>query len=172
MWVTQTYLGSVEEDADVFVYYLYEDYNQEQLRFTGEVQRALEDMGDTYRDTVSLQMPNPRYAGRIEAEVRENKELWGEIRGRLPGLLIATAPFARLKWPNHECYYLPFNGRSEEAVAEAITAARLLTNSSLQSMTQSRDSGGFGSRLRDSLELKPGIYGIRLDLKRLFGAAR
>ncbi len=171
MWVTQTYLGSVEENAGVFIYYLYEDYNQRQSNFTKSVQRALEDMGDTYRDTVSLQMPNPRYAGKIEAEVRKNENLWGEVSGQLPGLLVATAPFTWLRWPQHDCYYVPFVGQDERAVAEAITSARLLTEANLQARTRSEDSGGLGSRFLGSLELKPGIYGISLDLKRLFGSA-
>ena len=171
MWVTQTYLGSVEEDAGVFIYYLYEDYNQPQVAFTSAVQRALEEMGDTYQDTVSLQMPNPRYAGKIEAEVRKNVELWGEVSGKLPGLLVATAPFTRLTWPHHDCYYVPFIGRDQRAVAEAITSARLLTNANLQVKSRGGEPSGFGARLKDSLELKPGIYGIHLDLKRLFASS-
>ncbi len=172
MWVTQTYLGSVQEDAGVFIYYLYEDYNRLQAELTAAVQRALEEMGDAYRDAVSLQMPNPRYAGQIEAEVRENKALWEEVMGKLPGLLVATAPFTRLKWPNHDCYYLPFNGKDRVAVAEAIKAARLLTNANLQVWAQNSKPSGFGARFKDSLELKPGIYGIHLDLKRLFGSPK
>ena len=44
MWVTQTYLADVEPYAQLFVYYLFEDYNSEQSAFTAEIQRAFEDL--------------------------------------------------------------------------------------------------------------------------------
>jgi hypothetical protein len=71
MWVTQTYLGDVERDAKLFVYYCYENYNTEQRELTEAIQEHLETIGEVYGDKVSLMIPNTRYANRIEAEVRE-----------------------------------------------------------------------------------------------------
>ncbi len=76
MWVTQTYLGTVEPDVKVFIYYLFEDYNPDQTDFTNAVQFELEKMGAVFESNVSLLMPNPRYAARIEAEVRSIEKLW------------------------------------------------------------------------------------------------
>jgi hypothetical protein len=44
MWVTQTYLGVVEPDAQVYVYYLFEDYNHEQKEFTDRVPPVIEEI--------------------------------------------------------------------------------------------------------------------------------
>lgn len=109
MWVTQSYLGNVEPDADVFVYYLYESYVDEQKKFTDRLQRELENLGDVFGGRVSLQMPNPRYAGRIEAEVRENRELWEAVHSKLPGLLISTVPLSKIEGYDDTCYFVPFN---------------------------------------------------------------
>ena len=99
MCVTQTYLGTVEPDAKVFVYYFFEDYDPEQKRFTDRVQRELERLGELFGDQVSLLMPNPRYAGRIEAEVRENMALWTSLRGKFPGLFVSTLPLSKIAPP-------------------------------------------------------------------------
>lgn len=37
-------------------------------------------LGEAFGDKVSLLMPNPRYAGSIEAQVRENTALWSSLR--------------------------------------------------------------------------------------------
>jgi len=68
MWVTQSYLATVEPDVRVFVYYLFEEYN-EQKEFTENVQLHLERMGEVHGGNVSFLMPNPRYADRIESEM-------------------------------------------------------------------------------------------------------
>jgi hypothetical protein len=77
MWITQTYLGTVEPDASVFIYYMYADYLDEHVEFTKEVQRLLEKFGEAYGNSVSLLMPNPNYANKIEFEVREIRPVWG-----------------------------------------------------------------------------------------------
>jgi hypothetical protein len=41
MWVTQTYLGVVEPDAQLYVYYLFENYKREQKAFTDRIQQEL-----------------------------------------------------------------------------------------------------------------------------------
>jgi hypothetical protein len=52
MWITQTYLGTVDPDASVFIYYLYADYLDEHVEFTKEVQRSLEKFGEVYGNCV------------------------------------------------------------------------------------------------------------------------
>jgi hypothetical protein len=96
MWVTQTYLGTPDPEADVFVYYLYLNYVDEQKIFTDKLQRELETLGDVFGGKVSLQMPSSRYAGKVEAEVRENKALWEAVYSELPGLLVSTVPLAEI----------------------------------------------------------------------------
>jgi hypothetical protein len=170
MWVTQTYLASVEPDARLFVYYMFEDYVSSQKRFTASVQRALEDLGEVFGDKVSLLMPNPRFAGRIEAEIRSNPDLWGLLRTKLPGLLISKVPLARFENDRDICVYIPFDSEHAAHVADVIQEVRRLTSDTLSwdfAKGSETKKATFGHRLLDALEIKPGIWGFKIDLKKL-----
>lgn len=171
MWITQTYLGTVEPEAKVFVYYLFEDYVEEQRQFTEKVQRALERLGESYGSSVSLLMPNPNYADRIEAEVREIRPVWEHVHGALPGLLISTTPLVKLESRSDECYYIPFDlRRSPSMVAKEISEARKLLDKTLSIKFTNRDKEvkPVFRRIGEAIELKPGLFGFRIDLKKLF----
>lgn len=170
MWVTQSYLGNVEPDADVFVYYLYLNYVDEQKRFTDRLQRELENLGDVFGGRVSLQMPNPRYAGKIEAEVRENRALWEAVYSKLPGLLISTVPLAKIEDYDDTCYFVPFNTTLTLDVILAVDRIKQLADRTIawKHKPVPAEPLSFSSRLADALELKPGIFGFRVDLRKLF----
>jgi hypothetical protein len=172
MWVTQTYLGTVEPDAKLFVYYFFMDYIEEQKQFTEMVQRELERMGDIFGGNVSLLMPNPRYAGRIEAEVRENRALWESIYSKMPGLFISKEPLSKLTSMSDRYYFVPFEGQSRQDVLKAAQIIRKLADETM-SWDFARQNTGirqpcFGDRLNEAIELKPGIFGFRIDLRKLF----
>ena len=131
MWVTQTYLGTVEPDAKLFVYYFFEDYNPEQKSFTMSVQHELENLGEVFGNQVSLLMPNPRFAGRIEAEVRKNPALWASLSGNLPGLFVSKVPLVKLNDSRYDCLYIPFETRDPAGVAEVIQRVRRLANDTI-----------------------------------------
>lgn len=172
MWVTQTYLGVVEPDAKLFVYYFFEDYNPEQMSFTEQVQSELENLGEAFGDQVSLLMPNPRYAGRIEAEVRENKQLWVSLRGNLPGLFLSRKPLTELKPSDDGCVYIPFNTKEPESVSAIIKHVRGIANETLTwdfANQPKPEPMSFGKRFLDAIELKPGIWGFKIDLRKLGG---
>ncbi|MBS0368911.1 MAG: hypothetical protein JSS57_06910 [Proteobacteria bacterium] len=170
MWVTQTYLGTVEPEAKLFVYYFFEDYAPEQKKFTERVQIELERLGEAFGDKVSLLMPNPRYAGRIEAEVRENRHLWESLHGNLPGLFISKKPLAQLKPTDDGCVYIPFETRHPDKAAKAIQEVRRIANETLH-WDHVNNAGSpkksFGGTFFEALELKPGLFGFRIDLKKL-----
>lgn len=172
MWVTQTYLGTVEPDAKIFVYYFFEDYQDKQNAFTQRVQRELEKLGEVFGEEVSLLMPNPRYAGRIEAEVRENKSLWMSVRGNLPGLFVSRVPLVRLGAIHNSCVYIPFESRDPLEAAKVIQQVRTLAGDTISwefANPKPAKQRSFGGRLVDALEVKPGIWGVKLDLRRLGG---
>ena len=173
MWVTQTYLGAVEPDAKVFVYYFFEDYNREQTHFTNEVQRELEKLGEVFGDKVSLLMPNPRYAGRIESEVRENMELWQQLRDKLPGLFVSTTPLKSLERISGSDFFLSFDTQNHEQVAEVIFQVRRIAgdylNWDFKQKANKSNENSFWKKIMEAIELKPGIAGIRIDVKKLGG---
>lgn len=172
MWVTQTYLGVVEPDAKLFVYYFFEDYQPAQKNFTDRVQRELEALGEVFGDSVSLLMPNPRFAGRIEAEVRENRELWGSLRGNLPGLFLSRRPLSQLRPTDDGCVYIPFETIDPRQAAAVIGRVRGIANDTLAwdfAHEVPPRPNSFSRTLLNAIEVKPGIFGFRIDLKKIAG---
>jgi hypothetical protein len=161
MWVTQTYLGTAEPDATLFIYYFFEDYVREQQAFTQLVQRQLEVLGEVLGDKVSLLMPNPEYAGRIEAEVRQNLALWSSLRGSLPGLFVSREPLAHLTGRGSGIY-IPFETCDPRNVAKVIQRVRGLASDTVlwdrEHPTDAIRKSPLG-RLFDAIEFKPGIWG-------------
>jgi len=89
MWVAQSYLGSPDKDASAFVYYLYEDYSEQQISFTNAVQAELSELGFLFKSDVTLLMPDPRFATSVQSEfVEKFRALWPTFRDKLPGLII------------------------------------------------------------------------------------
>lgn len=170
MWVTQTYLGKVEPDAKVFVYYLFEDYNYEQSEFTDRVQNRLEEMGITYESNVSLLMPNPRYAARIEAEVRGIQGLWWSLQGKLPGIFVSTSSLSEFDIKKGNYYFASFNKTTPSTAADVIREVQRLVDEQLAyefKRVKPRQENKIFRRLYDAIEAKPGVFGFRIDLKKL-----
>lgn len=171
MWITQTYLGNCEPEASVFIYYLYENYSAKQKEFTECVQRELEGMGDAYNDKVSLLMPNPEYANRIESEVRKIPAIWNHVKSDLPGLLVTRVPLVRISALTKDCYFFPLSVDEHPAkTADTIIEVRKLTDDALFDLPKIQKSGILETfkHLGDCVELKPGVFGFAVDLKKLF----
>ena len=174
MWITQTYLGHVEPDAKAFVYYLFENYNSEQLAFTELVQRHLEEIGEVFRDNVSLLMPNPRYAARIESEVREKvTEFWWSFQGKLPGLLFTTRPLSQFDGKNGDYYFSSLAGCDAAKASATIAHLRRLIGDQLSAMHARREPEKNISWIKilcDATEAKVGTGGLKIemDLKKIF----
>ncbi len=171
MWITQTYLGAVEPDAELYIYYFYANYVDDQKRFTKELQSHLEDLGDVFGGKVCLSMPNPRYAGRIEAEVRENRPLWEAVYCKLPGLLLSTRPLAEIEAYDSSCFFVSFESDMtptgiEAAVSKIKSLADEAITWSYKDQNQKKDPS-FIERFFDALELKLGVGGFKLDIRRL-----
>lgn len=174
MWVTQSYLATAEPDAKIFIYYLFEDYNPDQVAFTSEVQERLERLGESYGGSVSLLMPNPRYAARIESEVRSIQDFWWTLHGKLPALLISTSPLSKFSPGLAEYSLISFTNTSPEAAATAVEKVRRLADAQLKwdfEKKPEKEKASIWRHFFDALELKPGLAGVRLDLKKL-GAKR
>jgi hypothetical protein len=170
MWVSQTYLGVVEPDADVFVYYLFLNYIPEQAAFTERLQRELEGLGDVFGGKVSLLMPNPRYAGKIEAEVREIRPLWEAVYSKLPGLLVSTVPMSHITDYEDTCLFVPFEPLNILGLSMATNKIKTLADRTIAWTHKPvpADPSTFTQRVVDALELKPGVFGFRIDLRKLF----
>lgn len=176
MWVTQTYLGKPDPNAELFVYYVYEDYVPTQARFTKALNEHLGNLGHTYREKVSLFVPNSKFTAPIAGELREIRLLWDAMHGKLPGILIARRPLSEFN-PEDEFYLVPFTGANPRDVAEVVdqvhrTLHEQLSNNRLtQRKLSTKGPNGWCERFYNALELKPGYSGVRIDLKKLFRPA-
>lgn len=170
VWVTQTYLGDVERDAQLFVYYVYEDYAEAQKCFTMKVQEELERLGTVYGPRVSLLMPNSRSSDSIESELRNRLDaLWRTIQGKLLGLLVCSRPLSEFDFSSGDYVILPFADESPQEAARVVSRVRKLLDDQLewsQSVSQKVSSEPLWKRFFCALELKPGVGGIRIDLKK------
>lgn len=175
MWVTQTYLRSPDADAKVHIYYLFEDYDQTQRDLTAEIQKELASLGHRYGRSVTLYMPEANSVNQIQQELRSLEPLWWSVSGRLPGLLILTRPLEGYDEENPESFFVPLVG-DEGAIASAVDLAAIIQR--VTNITDEQLSWEFANRkpdleikknndLFDSIEMKPGIWGFRVDLKKL-----
>jgi hypothetical protein len=176
MWVTQTYLRSPDTDAKVHVYYLFEDYKSDQMGLTSSIQSALASLGQQYGRTVTLYMPEPNSLNPIRTELRGIESLWWSIDGRLPGLLILKKPLEQYDDENPESFYVPLCGddgpiASPEHIADMIQRVTQIADEHLQwEFTNRRPDRDIkkNSDLFNAIEMKPGLWGFRVDLKQLF----
>jgi hypothetical protein len=175
MWVTQTYLRSPDSEAKVHVYYLFEDYNSDQNSLTDSIQSSLAALGQRYGRTVTLYMPEPNSLDPILKELLGIERLWWSVYDRLPGLLILKRPLEDYSDENPESFYVPLCGddgpiASSEDIAEMIQRVTQIADEQLQwefaNRKPDRDIKK-NSDLFDAIEMKPGLWGFRVDLKRL-----
>lgn len=171
MHITQTYLGTYGASG-LFVYYLFEDYSDDQQKLTKKVQDALDDLGADYMKEIDLFRPNERFAGDIAREVREIPALWRYCHGRLPGFLVSRVPLVEVDPQNGDLIFFSIQGRSEDEALEVVRRIRQLTRDSINAageiVTTVQERDGALVRVWKALEVKPGLFGVRLDLKALF----
>ena len=91
MWISQTYLGSIEEDAKVVVYYFFESYSDFQSAFTKALMNHLSTMGKRVGKQAAVFVPNEDSLEPIKNEIRgianNNEEFVRILNQKLPGLL-------------------------------------------------------------------------------------
>lgn len=187
MWITQTYLASPEPNAPLHIYYLFEDYKDTHRAATKRVQEELERLSQVYPQ-VCILMPSPNSADRIEGELRKNQELWERFAPLIPALVVTRKPVERIDRASDDLFIFPLNysGFSESGLglapnavrlAESIHKLRTLVGDDLDwqhrqlGRYEAPPQGALASFL-EAVELKPGIAGFRLDLKKLFSRRR
>ncbi len=170
MWVTQTYLGRPDREASAWVYYLYENYDPDQKCFTKQIERELQALGEIYGGNVTFMMPQQQYAATIEKQVRDHGLLWNELSGKLPGIFISKKPLCDVAFLDDDNYYISFGLGDAAAVRKVVSTIRSTIDGVLKEAQPAGEGPRretFASRMFDALELKLGIAGVRIDLKKL-----
>ena len=174
MWITQTYLKSPQPNALLHVYYMYQQYSEHERRKTGMIQKELEGMGHRFGDAVSLSMPNQRSADQIEKEIREVQPLWQAVHDKLPGILVSTKPMSSFEFEAGEHVFFSFGGgKSVRDCAMLLSRISELLDEQLYHQTSvvasaTRSAPTTMEKFLAAVELKPCLYGFRVDLKKLF----
>ena len=173
MWVTQSYLGDPDQDARVYVYYLFEDYNSRQVEFTKSIERQLAHIGDQFGPHATILMPNPANAPRIRDEViRLLQPLWHELQGQLPGLLVSTRKLTEINLVEGNHHYFSLANCSERQAAEVVDEAHRLMWQIAQHRNEDNaelERETAWQRLVGSIEVKPGAFGVSIDIRKLIG---
>lgn len=173
MWVTQSYLGDPDQDAKVYVYYLFENYNSAQVEFSKSIERQLAHIGDQFGPKATILMPNPANAPKIQNEVTNLlKPLWHELQDQLPGLLISTRRITEINLIEGNHHYFPLADCSEQEAAEVIEEAHRLMWQIAQhrhNVNEEPDRDTLWHRLVGAIEVKPGVFGVNIDIRRLVG---
>ena len=172
MHITQTYLGQYG-DSGLFVYYLFEDYALDQKSLTERVQHALDDLGADYMNDIDLFRPNERFAGHIATEVRQLRPIWRYCRTRLPGFLVSYKPLVKVDPVDDTVVFFSIKDRNESEALEVVKKIRTIVVDQIRrpstvGVEVERDPD-FVARVFDALEIKPGFFGVSIDLKRLAG---
>jgi len=167
MFITQSYIGSSDTRANLHIYYIFQAYN-EQNEFTNSIQVELEKIGEMYQEKVALYMPNPRSADKIAGQILR---VCLRLKKRFPGLLITKVPIEKIEESSDDCIYIPFYGESPENAASIISKVRTLCWDQIIWDHRKPDEiskvGAF-AKLGEAMEVKPGVFGIRIDLKKFF----
>ena len=170
MHITQTYLGTYG-DSGLFVYYLFEDYALDQKSLTERVQHALDDLGADYMNEVDLFRPNDRFAGDIAAEVRELGPVWNYCHAKLPGFLVSYKPLVDVDPTDDNVLFFSIKDRDEVEALQVVDKIRAIVVDQIRRPHiegEEVESGpGFVARFVEALEIKPGFFGVSIDLKRL-----
>ena len=182
MWVSQTYLGNINEKSDVYIYYFWENYAQ-QPEIDDSVLDSLSELGYSFRDRVSVFVPRPSHLGLIREEMRNKFErFWRTFSGKTPGLFFITKPLSSFDPTLDNWLFLPI---TNELVADkprlrvffeelhkkcdTVILHNFNENNSELSIPTSRK---LLKALYDSLQLKVSVLGVGIDLKPIISHLR
>jgi hypothetical protein len=107
MWISQTYLGTVSPESNVYLYYFFEDYAR-QPDVPAPILRMLGDLGYSFGDRVSAFAPMNDYRGHIKQEMEERfREFWWTFREKTPGIFLCRKPLNNFNPSTDEWLYFP-----------------------------------------------------------------
>jgi hypothetical protein len=142
------------------------------------VLQNLAELGYSFRDRVSVFVPQSSYLGLIREEmIQKFEEFWRTFSGKTPGVFLVTKPLSDFDPISDEWLFLPLpsqlvadksrlsdffrdlHGKCEEIIS--------FNQGKAASPPMKPASGGLLKALYDSLQMKPSIAGFGVDLKPL-----
>ena len=170
MWVTQTYLGCPDPDAKLFVYYLWEEY-KEQEDVPKEIMEKLASAGRAFGQDVTLFAPLPGAQHEIRSELRSQGYdfFWYKIGLNTPCLFLTTKPLGdldpRRDMDEYSVFSLPREVAGYERTIEGVFLS--LHEACVHRLQEQGgcDNANFLERACNAILLQPNFFGIGIDLK-------
>ena len=168
MELRQTYIGCPDPEAQLFVYYIWEDY-KEQKDVPKAVMDRLASAGRRFGKDVLLVAPVPGDQDAIRSEIAKEKSaaLWWEIGPFTPGLLLTPKPLTEFEPEEDESIFFSLAG-TESANDDVIEAVFITLRKECErrlARTNGSLDDGILRVIYDSIELKPNFFGIGINLK-------
>ena len=170
MLVTRTYLSTTRGPYRYLFFLLVQDYVEEQQEFSRELQASLERFARDLDDEAALVRPFPGDIGATRRQVLDKR--WpARAKRRIqitPNLLMIDRDFDTFDPKQHLWLQItiPLHGREAETGRVLQRLARLITSEPDEDVFRRARSIARRSRLKlgTILEVKPGVFGVSLDL--------
>ena len=169
MGVTQTYLGCPDPEAKLFVYYLWEEY-KEQEDVPKEIIKKLSSAGRAFGRGVTLFAPIPGAPARnlFRASFSRVRFFLGRNRPNTPCLFLTTKPIGDLDphgdTDEYSVFRLPREMAGHEDTIERVFAS--LHEACAQKLQAADyDNPKFLEQFYNAILLQPNFFGIGINLR-------
>ena len=166
MWITSTYLGRPDPDAQAFVYFFWETYASNRAapeRLAEYLRRA----GNTFGKSATFLLPNPADTDRISQEVNRGrlKGFASEIQEHAPCLMVTAKSLDEFDPTRDNCLFLRIPPETASDVDIERFFADMHNHVSNKKRESAREPNSFIRRLWDAIEIAPNFIGIGVRLK-------
>jgi hypothetical protein len=166
MFIVQTYFSNeIAGRAKAYVYYVELPGNPINLR--DPVRDSFRELGDEYGKDVSLFFPDVGSVSRIRDELKRELREYFEIGSKeTPCLIISPVVINNISGRKNWIYF-SLRDRLEISSSEISSTIRDCVEA-IEADDLLRERPSIFGRLLEALEAKPGAFGFRLDLRKLF----
>jgi len=185
MYLTHSFVAVKKGELDYLMFYITEDYVQQQVKLKEQLNPLLEDLGRNLLDKGAvikafdrdLDSANRELSERFDQEFTRDIIISFDHQLEKPGLLILNSDIESFDSKNHQWIYISFRDFLDEYGGVKIYKLKELFDFLSKSIKENKD---LFKEAKDYLkkekaisahkmvELKPGIFGISLDLKETF----
>ncbi|SEA75184.1 hypothetical protein [Psychroflexus halocasei] len=185
MYLTHSFVAVKKGDLDYLMFYITEDYVEQQVKLKEQLNPLLEDLGRNLLDRGAVVKAFDRDLDSANEELTEkfDQDFTREIiisfdhQMEKPGLLILNSDIENFDPKNHKWIYVSFREFLDEyggvkiyklkEMFDILTSA-IKENKDLFKEAENHLKKEKAISAHKMVELKPGIFGISLDLKETF----
>ena len=163
MWITQTYLGNPDQDARIFIYWMWEEYAGH-AEAPADILKRMQEIGRRFGERVTLMTPQPGEHVRISTEIQHF--LWRSLAGKTPGLLLLEKQIQELR-PSDNYLFFSMRDKNPDEVTAIFREIEDVCNEILDKNDNAESHNKLIDRIFDAVQIRPAFMGIGIDLKKL-----